>query len=151
MADKIIIGKNGDEHGIWVARPGQTVQDGGPYLMSSVGDMLKIHAQGSIKSTGLNQSQGLWRHKLEVPFPELPFIPLAFMGLKTSSSEPFQFPPDLYNSIVTEFYGTGNWGYVSHLPKIGMSHKALYFVGWTDHYECHFNYTVFLLKLREKF
>jgi hypothetical protein len=88
MSDKIIIGKNGNEHGIWVAKPGQGVEDGGPYLMSSVADMLKIHTQGSRKSTGLRQSEGLWRHEVEVVFPALPFIPLAFMGFKTSDAEP---------------------------------------------------------------
>lgn len=151
MADKIIIGKNGDEHGIWVARPGQTVQQGSPYLMSSVADMLKIHAQGSIASSSSTQSQGLWRHNIEVSFPELPFIPLAFMGLKTSNSEPFQFPPDLYSSIVNQYFGTGNWGYVNYMPKIGIAHNKLIFVGWTEQQQCFFNYTVFLLKIREKF
>lgn len=149
MADKIILGKNGNEHGIWVARPGQTVQDGGPYLLSSVADMLKIHAQGSVKSTGLNQSNGLWRHNVEVPFAELPFIPLAFMGFKTSNAEPFQFPPDLYGTLITEFFE--GWGIVNHIPAIGIAHNKLVFKGWTSDYECYFNYTVFLLKIREKF
>lgn len=150
MADKIILGKNGDEHGIWVSRPGQSVQEGGPYLLSSVGDMLKIHAQGSIQSTGINQSSGIWRHEVTVYFPELPFIPLAFMGFKTSRAEPFQFPPDLLGTVVTEWFG-GNWGMVSHIPAIGIAHNKLVFKGWTEDYQCYFNYTVFLAKIRDKF
>lgn len=150
MADKIILGKNGDKHGIWVARPGKTVQEGGPYLMSSVADMLKIHAQGSVISRGTNFSGALWRHDVVVNFPELPFIPLAFMGLKKTEGEPFQFPPDLFNLVASEWFG-GNTGLVNHMPPIGMSHNKLVFRGWAPQYECPFNYTVFLLKLRDKF
>lgn len=146
MADKIILGKKGNEHGIWVARPGQSVQDGGPYLMSSVADMLNIHAQGSVLSTGINESAGLWRHAIEVPFAELPFIPLAFMGFKTSNAEPFQFPPDLYN------LASYNGPTLRNLfPAIGIAHNKLSFSGWVSNYQCYFNYTVFLLKIREKF
>lgn len=151
MADKIILGKNGNEHGIWVARPGQAVQDGGPYLLSSVADMLNIHAQGSVKSTGLNQSLGLWRHEIEVSFAELPFIPLAFMGLKTSNSEPFQFPPNFNSTVTTVFFTDDQLGYKGVIPAIGIAHNKLTFVGWTSDYECYFNYTVFLLKIRDKF
>lgn len=146
MGDKIVIGKNGDEHGIWVAKPGQTVQQGGQMLMSSVQDMLKIHAQGSISSTGYLQSEGLWRHYIELDFPELPFIPLVYMALKTSESEPFIFPPDL--SPLATYNGTN---LRNLLPSIGMSHNKLYFRGWIRDYMCYFNYTVFLVKLRDKF
>lgn len=146
MDNKIIIGNNGNEHGIWVARPGQAVQQGGPYLMSSVADMLKIHAQGSVKSTGIGQSLGLWRHSVTVEFPELPYIPLAFMGLKTSDAEPFTFPPNL-NASVT-YNGTTLRNLI---PAIGMAHNKVVFEGWVNPYECHLNYTVFLLKIRDKF
>lgn len=150
MGDRIVIGKNGNEHGIWVAKPGQTVLQGGQMLMSSVQDMLKIHAQGSVISTGTNFSGALWRHSVTVNFPELPYIPLAFMGLKTSNAEPFQFPPDLYNIVVDENFG-GSTGLVKHVPPIGIAHNRLTFRGWAPQYECPFNYTVFLTKLRDKF
>lgn len=146
MDSKIIVGKNGDEHGIWVARPGQTVAQGAPYLMSSVADMLKIHQQGSVSSTATNQSNGLWRHNITVNFPELPFIPLAFMGFKTSGAEPFQFPPDLYTLMTYNGTTLGDL-----MPAIGVAHNKLVFQGWSDLQTCFFNYTVFLLKIREKF
>lgn len=151
MADKIIIGKNGNEHGIWVSRPGQAVRDGGPYLMSSVGDMLKIHAQGSISSYSDHQSIGLWRHDIEVAFPELPFIPLAFMGLKTSDSEPFQFPPVFNSTVTSVWFEENQLGMQGVIPTIGISHNKLKFFGWTVQRQCYFNYTVFLLKIRERF
>ncbi|WP_439273536.1 hypothetical protein [Pseudochrobactrum sp. HB0163] len=150
MAGKILIGKNGNEHGIWVARPGQTVEEGGSYLMSSVADMLKIHAQGSVVSYGKNESLGYWRHDIEVNFPELPFIPLAFMGFKSSGSEPFRFPPDLRDVVTAHFLG-GSVGLVNVMPPVGISHNKLVFKGWAYGYECRFNYTVFLTKLRDKF
>lgn len=150
MGDKIVIGKNGDEHGIWVAKPGQTVQQGGQMLMSSVQDMLKIHAQGSVVSTGTHQSNGLWGHYKEIFFPELPFIPLAFMGLKASTSEPFQFPPDLFPVVVSQNFG-GSVGLVNYIPPVGIAHNKLMFRGFVQPYECRFNYTVFLVKLRDKF
>lgn len=146
MGEKIIIGKNGNEHGIWVSRPGQTVQDGGPYLMSSVADMLKIHAQGSVPAPGLYNSGGLWSHNVEVEFPELPFIPLVFWGIKTSEAEPFQFPPNLDDSQTYNGTTLGNL-----IPVMGWDHKRLVFRGWTRQRDVDLNYTVFLLKLRDKF
>ncbi len=150
MDENILIGKNGNQHGIWVAKQGKTVQQGRQMLMSSVQDMLKIHAQGSVPSFGYNESQGLWRHQIEVPFQELPFIPLAFMGFKSSAAEPFQFPPDLSGIVATQSFG-GNIGLVNFMPVVGISHNKLTFRGWVPQYECRFNYTVFLVKLREKF
>lgn len=146
MGDKIIIGKNGNEHGIWVARPGQYVEDGGPYLMSSVADMLKIHAQGTFSSTAVNQSLGLWRHNIVVPFPELPFIPLAFMGFSSPGAEPFQFPPDLLPGVTS-----GGTSLRSLIPAMGIAHNKLSMAGWTQQREGKFHYTVFLTKIRDKF
>lgn len=146
MANKILIGKNGTEHGIWVAKPGQTVEQGGPYLMSSVADMLKIHAQGSVANTATVLSNGLWRHNITVNFPELPFIPLAFMGMKTSSSEPFQFPPDNYNMITNNGATLGDL-----MPAIGIGKNKLVFQGWIPQQNAFFNYTVFLTKIRDNF
>lgn len=148
MADKILIGKNGNDHGIWVSKPGRTVQQGGQMLMSSVQDMLKIHAQGSITSYGYTQSNGLWGHDVDIPFPELPYIPLAFMGLKTSDAEPFQFPPDLFNLMVSQ---TFNGVLVNYITPAGIGHNRLKFRGFINPYECKFNYVVFLTKLRDKF
>ncbi len=146
MAGKIVLGNNNGEHGIFVARAGQTVEQGAPYLMSSLGDMLKIWAQGSVSSTANRQSAGLWRHDITVNFPELPYIPLAFMGFKTSSSEPFQFPPDL--SSLSSYNGAtlGNL-----IPANGIAHDKLVFAGWTEQQYAYFNYTVFLLKIRDRF
>lgn len=146
MGDKIVIGKNGDEHGIWVAKPGQTVQQGGQMLMSSVQDMLKIHAQGTVSSTAANQSLGLWRHDIVVPFPELPFIPLAFMGFSSPGAEPFKFPPDLLPGVTD-----GGTTLRSLIPAIGIAHNKLSMAGWTQEREGKFHYTVFLIKLRDKF
>lgn len=145
MAGKIVIGNHEGEQGIFVAHAGKTVEQGAPYLMSSVADMLKIWAQGSIASSASRQSLGLWRHDITVNFPELPYIPLAFMGFKTSGSEPFQFPPDLY-TLVTSSSTTGDL-----MPAVGIAHNQLVFAGWTEQQYCFFNYTVFLLKIRDKF
>ncbi len=145
MAGKIVIGNHEGEQGIFVAHAGKTVEQGAPYLMSSVADMLKIWAQGSIASSASRQSLGLWRHDITVNFPELPYIPLAFMGFKTSGSEPFQFPPDLY-TLVTSSSITGDL-----MPAVGIAHNKLVFAGWTEQQYCFFNYTVFLLKIRDKF
>lgn len=149
MADQILLGKNGNQHGIWVAKPGQTVQQGGQMLMSSVQDMLKIHVQGKTISNSDRQSQGLWRHYVVIDFPELPYIPLAFMGFVNSGGEPFTFPPNLRDIVVTEYFVSG--GYRSYTPAVGMSHNQLKFQGWTDAQVCNFNYIVFLTKLRDKF
>ena len=146
MAGKIVLGKNGTEDGIFVAHAGKTVEQGAPYLMSSVADMLKIWAQGSVGSTATRQSDGLWRHDITVNFPELPYIPLAFMGFKTSSSEPFQFPPDLYTLSTWNGSNLGDL-----MPAVGIAHNKLAFAGWTEQQHCFFNYTVFLLKIRDKF
>lgn len=149
MADQIVLGKNGNEHGIWVAKPGQTVQQGGQMLMSSVQDMLKIHAQGKKTSTSERQSQGLWRHSIIVDFPALPFIPLAFMGFVNTGGEPFTFPPNLRDIVTSESFPST--GIVSYIPAVGISHNRLKFEGWTDAKVCNFNYIVFLTKLRDKF
>ena len=146
MAGKIVIGNNNGEHGIFVAQAGKTVEQGAPYLMSSVGDMLKIWAQGSVASTASRQSLGLWRHDITVNFPELPYIPLAFMGFKTSSNEPFQFPPDLYTLMTWNGATLGDL-----MPAIGIAHNKLAFAGWTEQQYAYFNYTVFLLKIRDRF
>lgn len=146
MAGKIVIGNNSGEHGIFVAQAGKTVEQGAPYLMSSVADMLKIWAQGSIASSASRQSLGLWRHDITINFPELPYIPLAFMGFKTSSNEPFQFPPDLYTLMTWNGATLGDL-----MPAVGIAHNKLVFAGWTEQQYCFFNYTVFLLKIRDKF
>lgn len=149
MADQILIGKNGSEHGIWVAKPGQTVQQGGQMLMSSVQDMLKIHTQGKQTSTSNRQSQGLWRHDIVVGFPPLPYIPLAFMGFVNTGGEPFTFPPNLRDIVTFENFPSR--GIVNYIPAVGISHNQLKFEGWTDAQTCNFNYIVFLTKLRDKF
>ena len=149
MRDRIVIGKQGNEHGLWVKKPNNAVPEGGQYILSSAVDMLKIHAQGSVASFGIRQSDGMWRHEIEVSFPELPYIPLAFMGLKTSDAEPFQFPPDLFGLMTyTSFPSTG---IVNYIPPVGISHNKLAFKGWVNPFECKFNYTVFIVKLRDKF
>lgn len=146
MAGKIVIGNHEGEQGIFVAHAGKTVEQGAPYLMSSVADMLKIWAQGSVASTATTQSLGLWRHDITVNFPELPYIPLAFMGVKTSSSEPFQFPPNLNSSVTW-----GGTNLMNLIPPIGIAHNKLVFAGWIEQQYAYFNYTVFLLKIRDKF
>lgn len=146
MAGKIVFGNHEGEHGIFVAEAGKTVEQGAPYLMSSLGDMLKIWAQGSVVTTGSTQSEGLWRQDVVVFFPELPFVPLAFMGLKTSDAEPFRFPPNLNNLSTYNGVNLRNL-----FPAIGIAHNRLSFRGWTNQYECRLNYTVFLLKIRDKF
>lgn len=154
MANKILIGKNGTEHGIWVAKPGQSVEQGGPYLMSSVADMLKIHAQNSILSQGIYQPAGEpgknYRHNITVSFPELPFIPLAFMGAVKSESEPFQFPPDLRDMAISRYWDS-TWGVIDYMPAIGVNHKELKYAAWSSSEYIRFNYTVFLTKIRDKF
>lgn len=149
MADQILIGKNGSEHGIWVAKPGQSVQQGGQMLMSSVQDMLKIHAQGRVTSVSDRQSAGQWRHVISVNFPALPYIPLAIMGFVGTNSEPFTFPPNLL-SITSTVLIEGR-GLVTFIPAVGISHNQLKFEGWTNIQTCNFNYIVFLTKLRDKF
>ncbi|MFK4824859.1 hypothetical protein ACI0FM_08730 [Paenochrobactrum sp. BZR 588] len=149
MADQILLGKNGNQHGIWVAKPNQSVQQGGQMLMSSVQDMLKIHAQGKKTSTSIRQSQGLWRHSIIVDFPELPFIPLAFMGFVNTGSEPFSFPPNLGDIVTWENFPSR--GIVNYIPAVGISHNQLKFEGWTFDKVSNFNYIVFLTKLRDKF
>lgn len=150
MADRILLGKNGNQHGIWVAKPNQTVQQGGQMLMSSVQDMLKIHDQGKKSSTSERQSQGLWRHSVVVNFPALPYIPLAFMGFVNTGGEPFTFPPNLRALVTSEYFEFGG-GIRSYIPAVGISHNQLKFEGWTDAKTCNFNYIVFLTKLRDKF
>lgn len=149
MADQILIGRNGSESGIWVAKPGQSVQQGGQMLMSSVQDMLKIHDQGTISSTSDRQSLGQWRHSITVGFPELPYIPLAFMGFVGTNTEPFTFPPNLRDLVESGYLQPG--GFVAYIPVVGISHNQLKFEGWTNAQTCTFNYIVFLTKLRDKF
>ncbi|MBK3745659.1 hypothetical protein G3A39_41610 [Paraburkholderia aspalathi] len=150
MADKIIMGKNGSAHGIWVAKPGSSVQAGGPYLMSSFDDMMKIHVQDAVVSTGTYRPSGPadapYRHDIEVSFTALDYIPLAFMGLRTTLTEPFKFPPDL-DALIS--YGSPTLGNL--IAPVGIAHNKLTFAGWSDLETAYFNYTVFRLKIRDKF
>lgn len=149
MADRILVGKKGAEAGIWVSKPNNSVELSGEYLLSSATDMLKVWAQGSVVSYGINQSLGYWRHEISIDFPELPYIPLAFMGFKEGGAEPFTFPPNLRPLVTTTSFP--NTGIVNYMPPVGISHNKILFKGFVFPYECRFNYTVFTLKIRDKF
>lgn len=152
MVDRVVLGNNGDGYGLWVRPPANSpVQF--PHTLASTGDMLKIHAQGAVYSySDRNSNFGgftYWRHDVEVPFFELPYIPLAFMCLRNRSSEPFSFPPNLYDLLTVSYFN--NWGYVDHMPPIGIMHNKLKFSGWSDQRATYLYYTVFLAKLRDRF
>lgn len=152
MNDRIILGRNGNEHGLWVSKPGSSVQDGSEILMSSVKDMLKIHAQGTINSQGTYRPAGpagrQYRHNIVTTFPPLDYVPLAFIGFQDGSSEPFSFPPNLRNLV--ESHSISGLIY-NVMPVIGINHEKIVYESWMATEFATFNYTIFLLKLRDKF
>lgn len=144
MVERIRIGHKDGQHGLWVSPPGVDVNSANRFLLSSAQDMLKIHAQGVYNSRSNYDDSVFWRHSFEITYPDLGYIPLAFIGIRPPGGV-CMFPPDLIDFV----HGIGGVG--AFMGIIGFKGDRLKVHGWNRARELNFHYTVFRYKLMDSF
>lgn len=139
MAERIIIGKNGTEVGLFVARPGGNAATKTNLLVnSSQEDMLRIMTSGVHTSNGTYTPGEPWPflHNFEITYPTaLSYIPLVLFGMKLTDAEPFQFPPDFARAMPPA--GSAYNG------RIAINHQKIKFIAFSPEMTLKFHYMVF--------
>jgi hypothetical protein len=143
MAERIIIGKNGTEVGMFVARPGgNAATKTNMMINSSQEDMLRIMTSGVHTSLGTYVPGEPWPflHDFTITYPSaLPYIPLVLFGIKLSADEPFQFPPDFGRAM--PIAGSGYNG------RIAINHQNIRYIAFSPEGDLFFHYMVFYNKM----